>query len=60
MTDESKPRMENLEHRQGEALTPEQAEAAQGGAVDAFIWFREQAGSGDVKVVDEGGVATRR
>jgi hypothetical protein len=37
MTDKSKSKIENLEQQQDQPLTPEQAEGAQGGAVDAFI-----------------------
>ena len=43
MLDESKPRIENLEPHEAEGLTPDQAQEAQGGAVDAFIWFDKPA-----------------
>ena len=42
MTEESnpqKPKVEKLDQKDEQELTEEAAEQAQGGAVDAFIWF---------------------
>jgi hypothetical protein len=40
MTDEQKPKIENLEQQREEELTPEQAEAAQGGIINSLEFNR--------------------